>query len=169
MSDLETVWRSRTDDRVIDAMASLSEFNPDAQAVIRAEHARRGLPPPFVAAASPEAVERVAHAHRLFLALVAVQWITVVGTGFVFGESPSPWRSLAQLAWMLGMLGTTFAVPIAGWALLRRLDVTPGLAVVTGVPPFSLLVALILPYLATPWAQRHGVTVGLLGPTQSTT
>jgi hypothetical protein len=167
MSDFEDVWRGRTDDAVIEAMASLPDFNADAQAVIRAEHARRGLPPPFVATASPEVVDRVARAHRLFLMFVAVQWITVLCVGVVWEGPPSPWKSLAQLAWILGMLFTTFAVPVAGWTLLQRLDVTPALAVVTAVAPLSLLFVCILPYFATPWAKRNGVTVGLLGPSRS--
>jgi hypothetical protein len=162
MTDLETVWRSRTDDRVIDAMASLDDFNPEARAVIQAEHARRGLPPPFVVPATSVDFEGVARAHRIFIGLVALQFGAFVGTWFVFdGGRPG----LAVFVWMLVTLGTTIGVPVAGWSLFARIGVTPGLAVVTLLPLIGPLFALLFPYFAGEWARRNGLRVGLLGPT----
>jgi hypothetical protein len=43
MSDLHAVWRSKSDDEIIDAMKDLHGFLPDAQQVIRAEFDTRGL------------------------------------------------------------------------------------------------------------------------------
>jgi hypothetical protein len=42
-SDLQNLWRGKTDDEVIDAMKDIRGYLPDAQRVIRAEFAERGL------------------------------------------------------------------------------------------------------------------------------
>ena len=41
MTELETIWRNKTDEQVIAATSNLQDYHPAAQAVIRAEFARR--------------------------------------------------------------------------------------------------------------------------------
>lgn len=43
MNDLVELWRSKTDDEVVDAMKDIGGYLPEAQKVIRAEFADRGL------------------------------------------------------------------------------------------------------------------------------
>jgi hypothetical protein len=43
MCDLVELWRSKTDDEVVDAMKDIGGYLPEAQKVIRAEFAERGL------------------------------------------------------------------------------------------------------------------------------
>ncbi len=51
---MDRIWRSKTDDEVVEAAHNLFEYTEDAQRVIRAEQQRRGLPePPAVAGESP--------------------------------------------------------------------------------------------------------------------
>lgn len=46
MTDIEKLWRSKSDTEVAEAMEQIEEYRSTAQSVIRAEHQRRGLPPP---------------------------------------------------------------------------------------------------------------------------
>ena len=46
MTDVEKIWREKTDDEVAEAAWNLSEYTEDAARVIRAELQRRGLPEP---------------------------------------------------------------------------------------------------------------------------
>ena len=46
MTEIEQVWRRKSDEEVLDAMAHIEEYRSPAQSAIRAEHLRRGLPPP---------------------------------------------------------------------------------------------------------------------------
>lgn len=62
MSDMEAIWREKSDEDLIEAAATLSDFTEDGQQVIRAELKRRGLEDPVeqvnVASASePQAPE----------------------------------------------------------------------------------------------------------------
>lgn len=46
MTDVEQIWRDKTDGEVAEAASSLSEYTEEAARVIRAELQRRGLPEP---------------------------------------------------------------------------------------------------------------------------
>jgi hypothetical protein len=46
MTDVDQIWRDKTDDEVAEAASSLSEYTEEAARAIRAELQRRGLPEP---------------------------------------------------------------------------------------------------------------------------
>lgn len=46
MTDVEQIWRDKTDDEVAEAASNLSQYIEEAARVIRAEFLRRGLPEP---------------------------------------------------------------------------------------------------------------------------
>jgi hypothetical protein len=46
MTDVERIWRDKTDDEVAEAASTLSEFTEEAARAIRSELQRRGLPEP---------------------------------------------------------------------------------------------------------------------------
>ncbi|MGZ4807987.1 MAG: putative signal transducing protein [Thermoanaerobaculia bacterium] len=46
MTDVEQIWRDKTDDEVAEAASNLSEYTEEAAPVIRAEFQRRGLSEP---------------------------------------------------------------------------------------------------------------------------
>lgn len=46
MTDVDEIWRHKTDDEVVEAAWNLSEYTEDATRVIRAELRRRDLPEP---------------------------------------------------------------------------------------------------------------------------
>ena len=46
MTDVEQIWREKTDDEVAEAASNLSEYTDEAALTIRAELRRRGLPEP---------------------------------------------------------------------------------------------------------------------------
>lgn len=46
MTDMERIWRQKTDDEVVEAAGSLFEYTEEAARAIRAEIQRRGLPEP---------------------------------------------------------------------------------------------------------------------------
>ena len=52
MTDVEQIWRDKTDNEVAEAASTISEYTEEAARVIRAELQRRGLPEP-VPDASP--------------------------------------------------------------------------------------------------------------------
>jgi uncharacterized RDD family membrane protein YckC len=54
MSDLENIWRGKTDAQVAAAAANLKDYLPDAQAVIRAEYERRKAEPTGTFVEDPE-------------------------------------------------------------------------------------------------------------------
>ena len=47
MSDAERIWSEKSDEDLLDAAASLGEFTPEGQRIIRAELERRGLEDPL--------------------------------------------------------------------------------------------------------------------------
>ena len=47
MSDMEKIWREKSDEDLLEAAASLSDFTEEGQEVVRAELRRRGLEDPF--------------------------------------------------------------------------------------------------------------------------
>ena len=47
MTDAERIWSEKSDEELIDAAASLDEFTPAGQLIIRAELKRRGLEDPL--------------------------------------------------------------------------------------------------------------------------
>jgi putative signal transducing protein len=46
MTDIDQIWRDKSDDELLEASESLSDFTEEAERVIRAELRRRGLPEP---------------------------------------------------------------------------------------------------------------------------
>ena len=46
MSELETIWRNKADETLLEAGKDLNSFSDEAAAVIVEEHRRRGLPAP---------------------------------------------------------------------------------------------------------------------------
>jgi len=55
MTDVEQIWRDKTDDEVAEAACNVSEYTEEAARVIRAEMQRRALPEPETdAVAIPE-------------------------------------------------------------------------------------------------------------------
>lgn len=46
MSDLEQIWRAKSDEDLVEAAATLSDFTEEGQRVIRAELKRRGMEDP---------------------------------------------------------------------------------------------------------------------------
>lgn len=46
MTEAERIWSEKSDEELVEAAASLAEFTPDGQRVIRAELKRRGLEDP---------------------------------------------------------------------------------------------------------------------------
>ena len=46
MTDVEQIWREKTDDEVAEAASTLSEYTEETERIIRAELQRRGLPEP---------------------------------------------------------------------------------------------------------------------------
>lgn len=47
MSDMEQIWREKSDEDLLEAAATLSDFTAEGQRVIRAELKRRGLEDPI--------------------------------------------------------------------------------------------------------------------------
>ncbi len=47
MSDMEKIWRDKSDEDLLEAAASLSDFTDEGQQVVRAELKRRGLEDPL--------------------------------------------------------------------------------------------------------------------------
>lgn len=47
MSDMEKIWREKSDEDLIEAAASLSDFTEEGQRAVRAELKRRGLEDPL--------------------------------------------------------------------------------------------------------------------------
>jgi hypothetical protein len=165
VADLDTVWRNRSDDQVSAALESLDDYNDDAQAIIRAEQLRRGLPPPIAPTQMRgDDVGDVARLHRVVLTLVAVQWGAVLYALFVHDQLSPVAAGLLTSVSVLVLLFSMVAIPIASYRLLKRLQVAPGLALLTCMPLLSLLVVLSFRYIAADWARRHRVSVSLLGP-----
>ena len=158
MADLATVWRNRTDDQVSAALAGLGEFSDEAQAVIRAEQARRGLETPVIHRPPPADIDAIVRLHRIVVALVALQWMVVL-FAVVNDGMPPRFLSLA----ILTLLGTVIATPLVARRLLTRLEVDASLASMTYAPLFSLLFVLNFRSIAAGWAKRHGVEVGIAG------
>jgi hypothetical protein len=167
MSDLQTVWRARTDAQVLDALTCLSDYNDEAQAIIRAEGTRRRLDaPPIEPPALPGDIDGVARLHRVFVALVAVQWSSLLYAIVLLDELPRALAPLLTPVAQLLLIGTVLAVPIVGSRLLKRLEVGAGFAMMFYAPLVGLLAVLSFPYIAAAWARRHGVDVGVLGVKQ---
>lgn len=61
MTEIEKLWRDKGDGEVSRAMERIEEYRPTAQSVIRAEHQRRGLPPPRSEDEDESEVEVVPH------------------------------------------------------------------------------------------------------------
>lgn len=164
MSDLQTVWRARTDAQVLEALTCLSDYNDEAQATIRSELTRRGLEAPAPEPpALPADIEGIARLHRVFVTLVAVQWTSLLYAIFVLDELPPMLTALLTPTSQLLLVVTVIAIPIVGHRLLKRLDVDAAIAIMTYAPLFSLLSVLSFPYIASAWARRHGAEVGVWG------
>ncbi len=54
MTEMDRIWRAKTDEEVVEAARNLVEYTEEAARVIRAELQRRGLPEPDREAGAPE-------------------------------------------------------------------------------------------------------------------
>jgi len=144
VADLDTLWRNRSDDQVSAALDCLDDYNEDAQAIIRAEQGRRGLPPPIL---------RPTAGTDLSLVDVSIR-----------DELPSTLAAPLTTVSMLALIVTVFAIPVASYRLFKRLGVSSGLALLTYAPLLGLLFVLGFRYVAADWAKRNRVAVSLSGP-----
>jgi hypothetical protein len=166
MTNLKELWRRKSDDRILEALAYLSDYNDEAQAAIRAECVRRGLTEHTDRPITLKEAQSAARLHRLFACLVLGQWLSMIlliaGPGVFPVSIDQALRSLAALV----MAGAMIATPLTGFRLLKRLEAeSPGGTVIFMYAPLVSLLALFgLKSLAERWGKLHGIEVGFLGP-----
>lgn len=155
MSNLQTVWRDRTDEQVREALGALSDYGAEAQAILLEEQARRGIVLPTAAELPVGDVAGVARIHRLLVILVAGQWLSMA-----YVLLGGPLVSLAALV----IIGTVFPIRIVSAKLLALVEADARLLTLASIPLFGLILVFKFPSIAASWARRHGVEVGLSGP-----
>ena len=88
MTDADQIWSDRTDDEVLDAARTLSDYTEDGQRVIRAELQRRGLPEPDPPVRGHEDLLSVYVANGLFEAQQVAAFLEAAGIASALrGES----------------------------------------------------------------------------------
>jgi len=166
MTDLEELWKGKSDGQVLEAVAYLSDYSDEAGRVIQAEFDRRQLQMPTRRPVSATDVAAVTRLHRRFARLVVAQWSVLLF--LVFGGDFVP-NGMVSTLWpvlTLVLLGTLIAIPVTGYQLLKRLEVdTPGrTAALMYMPLFGLLSLFGLKAIEERWGKLHGIEVGVLGP-----
>lgn len=158
MADLQTLWRNRSDDQVVEALASLDDYSQEAQAVIRREQIARGLPPPLVLGPmAGDALPDVGPARRLAFGLVALQWTTLLYFLVLQDSLPGPLRATVTDMAAVVFLATVIAVPIAIRRLVRQLGMASSLSWFSAMPLLSLLFVLNYRSIVASAAQRRYV------------
>jgi hypothetical protein len=127
MPDLKPFWAEKTDTEIAEALAELSEFEPDAQRVIRSEAKRRSIelhqsnlaPEPEEPDHEPMNEAPPRRRGRLYFDLAGHSFFALVGLGFAWSymtqilqnAGPGQWtfshlfEHPAQLLWTAAMLG----------------------------------------------------------------
>ena len=77
MSEVDDVWRQKSDEQVLEAFMSLDDYGSDGQRAIRAEFVRRSLAVPTTTPITCHEAEAVARLHRWFAGLVFAQSLSL--------------------------------------------------------------------------------------------
>ena len=164
MSELEELWRHKSDDQVVEAFTSLDKYSADGQRVIRGEFLRRGLIESSKKPLTLVEVEHIARLHRRFAALVGAQWMSIIPMTLLPRSVLGPVLALCAIVFLVAVV----SVPMTGYMLLKRLEVdSPGrTALLMYMPLFSLLTLLGMRTFNQQWSKKYGVGVGILGPTK---
>jgi hypothetical protein len=167
-TDLEDLWRHKTNAQLVDAFLWLAEYSAEGQRVIRAELARRHLAEPAPKMLSFHQVETVARLQRRFVGLVAAEWLSLIVGIAVNALFPGGIGSTAAFVGVCVFIGARVALPFTGYKLLTCLEIESprGTAILMQMPLFSLLVLMGLRSLTDRWSRMHGIEVGILGPTR---
>jgi hypothetical protein len=168
MTDLEELWRSRTDEQLLEAFSALEEYSEQGQRVIHAEFVRRGLAEPTKKPITFQDALAVRTLHRRFIGSVCAQWLSLIFLVFLGSYFPRSVDAALGLLCVGVFVITWVLVPATGYKLMKQLEVeSPGpLAILMCAPLFSLLVLIGIRSFTARWSKEHGVAVDFLGPTK---
>ena len=155
---LDDVWSGKSNEQLFEAQACLSDYNDQAQAVIRAECLRRGIEPPQRSETSAVDVAAVTSLHGWYIRCVVTQWL-LFALLILQPEFLRPVLAGLLPALALLFLATMVALPIIGTRLLARLGDTQqrGWAVLMSWPLFGLLSLFGLQAMVHRWRRLRGV------------
>jgi hypothetical protein len=159
MTDLEEIWSRRTDEQLSEALASLTDFSDEGQAVIRSECLRRGIERPVRRTVTDQDVVDVVRSYQWYVRCVVAQWVIVA----TFLVVPQLFRgevgSFLVLVLLLVLVATSIALPKLGRRLLVQLgDEAPGRTTVfLSWPLFAALTLAGLRPMVQKWRRLHGI------------
>lgn len=168
MTELEELWRRKSDEQLFEAFAYLDEYSDEGQRVIRGEFLRRNLTEPSKKPITFREAAHVATLYRRFAAVVAGQWLSLIVMIFVTPLLSRSAGSILALLCLVVFLMSLIVVPMTGYRLLKCVEVeSPGrLAVLMRMPLFSLLALMGMRSFTQRWSKDYGVDMGFLGPTK---
>lgn len=158
-ASLEDLWAEKSSEQLAEALACLSDYTEPAQAVIRAEGVRRGLPPPLPSSLSRDLETRVSSLYRWYVRCVALQWVIVItiiiGPAFLYSRLGSP----LLMAMVLLFLASVIVSPIVGSRLMALVggELRRGTWLAMAMPLFNLLSVIGMRPLVDRWRRLHGV------------